>query len=152
VLFVAAKDHDMTRFLERATPHDVPTAALLMTTILIQIILIVTTFSEEAFNFSLDLTSAPTLIPFLLAAGHALRLAATRETYDAQPAGWGRELVVGALATLYTAFLLFAAGPTFVLLSFIIYAPASVLFVMTRREQGRRLFSPGELVILAISV
>ena len=38
------------------------------------------------------------------------------------------------------------------LVSFIIYAPGSVLFVMARREQGRRPFSPAELVILAVSV
>jgi arginine:ornithine antiporter / lysine permease len=38
------------------------------------------------------------------------------------------------------------------LVSFIIYAPASILFVMSRREQGRGLFSPRELVILVISV
>ncbi|HKE54893.1 MAG TPA: arginine-ornithine antiporter, partial [Actinomycetota bacterium] len=31
-------------------------------------------------------------------------------------------------------------------------APGSILFVMARREQGKRLFSPGELVILAVSV
>ena len=37
-------------------------------------------------------------------------------------------------------------------MSFIIYAPASVLFVMSRREQGRELFSPRELLILAVSV
>lgn len=30
-------------------------------------------------------------------------------------------------------------------------ASATVLFVMVRREQGRRLFSPGEFVILAVS-
>jgi len=40
----------------------------------------------------------------------------------------------------------------FVLVSFIVYAPATVLFVMARREQGRRVFSPGELVILVVSV
>jgi arginine:ornithine antiporter/lysine permease len=56
------------------------------------------------------------------------------------------------LAVLYTAFLLFAAGLTFVLLSFVIYAPATILFAMTRREQGRRVFSRGELVIFAVSV
>jgi arginine:ornithine antiporter/lysine permease len=38
------------------------------------------------------------------------------------------------------------------LLSFVIYAPGSVLFVMARREQDRRLFSPTELVILTVSV
>jgi len=96
--------------------------------------------------------SASPLIPFLLAAAYALKLVLTRETYTERPDGRGRELVVGALATIYTAFLLFAAGPKFLLVSLIIYAPASILFVMTRREQGRRLFSPGELVILAVSV
>lgn len=60
--------------------------------------------------------------------------------------------MVGALATIYTTFLLFAAGPKFILLSFVIYAPATILFVMARREQRRRLFSPVELVIVGISV
>jgi arginine:ornithine antiporter/lysine permease len=152
VLFVAARDDDMPRFLRRATSADVPTAALLMTTILIQVVLIVTMFSEDAFNFALDLTSALSLIPFLFAAGYALKLALTRETYTEAPQGRTRELVVGALATFYTAFLLFAAGPKFILLSFIIYAPASILFVMARREQGRRLFTPIELVILIVSI
>jgi arginine:ornithine antiporter/lysine permease len=152
VLFVAAKDDDMPRFLRRTRGADVPFAALLLSTILVQIVLVVTLFSEDAFNFALDLTSALTLIPFLLAAGYALKLALTRETYTEQPQGRGRELVVGALATVYTAFLLFAAGPKFILVSFIIYAPATILFVMARREQGRQLFSPAELIILAVSI
>jgi arginine:ornithine antiporter/lysine permease len=53
---------------------------------------------------------------------------------------------------MYTAFLLYAAGPKYMLVSFIIYAPGTVLFVMARREQGRKPFAPGELVILAVSV
>jgi arginine:ornithine antiporter / lysine permease len=152
VLFVAAKDDDMPRFLGRTRGADVPFPALLLSTILVQVMLVVTLFSEDAFNFALDLTSALTLIPFLLAAAYALKLALTRETYTEQPEGRSRELVVGALATIYTAFLLFAAGPKFILVSFIIYAPATILFVMARREQGRQLFSPAELAILAVSV
>lgn len=38
------------------------------------------------------------------------------------------------------------------LVSFIVYAPATILFVMARREQGRRVFSPAELAILAFSI
>jgi arginine:ornithine antiporter / lysine permease len=153
VLFVAAKDDDMPRFLRRVNPiTDVPGPALLMSTLLVQLMLVVVLFSENAFNFSLDLTSALTLIPFLLAAAYALKLVLRKETYDEEPQGWSRELVVGALATIYTAFLLFAAGTKFILLSFIIYAPATILFVMARREQGRKVFSPVELVILAISI
>jgi arginine:ornithine antiporter/lysine permease len=152
VLFVAAQDDDMPRFLSRVSEVDVPGPALLMSTLLVQVMLVVTMFSGDAFNFALDLTSALTLIPFLLAAAFALKLAVTRETYTDSPQGYRREFVVAALATVYTAFLLFAAGPKFILVSFIIYAPATILFVMARREQGRRLFSPRELVILVVSV
>ncbi len=152
VLYVAAKDDDMPRFLRRATADDVPVPALVMTTVLVQIVLIVTYFSEDAFNFALDLTSALTLIPFLLAAGYALKLAVTREGYASGEPGLRRELNIAALATVYTAFLIFAAGLKFVLVSFIIYAPASVLFVMSRREQCRRLFSPAEFVLLVVSI
>jgi arginine:ornithine antiporter/lysine permease len=152
VLFVAAKDDDMPRFLRRSTAADVPMPALVMTTVLVQIVLIITYFSEDAFNFALDLTSALTLIPFLLAAGYAFKLAVRREGYASGDPGLRRELTIALLATVYTAFLLFAAGVKFVLVSFIIYAPATALFVMARREQGRRLFSAGELVILAVSI
>ncbi|NNN35993.1 amino acid permease [Streptomyces sp. S3(2020)] len=143
VLYVAAKDDDMPRFLKRATPADVPVPALVMSTLLSQVFLVITLFSDDAFNFALDLTSALTLIPFLLAAAFAVKI------------GWGGQrgqLVIAALATVYTAFLIYAAGLKFVLVSFIIYAPATVLFVMARREQGRQLFSPREYVILAVSV
>jgi len=60
--------------------------------------------------------------------------------------------VVAVIAVIYTGFLIFAAGLDFLLLSFIIYAPATILFAMTRREQDRRVFSPGEVVIFAVSV
>ncbi|MER5800933.1 MULTISPECIES: basic amino acid/polyamine antiporter [Streptomyces] len=143
VLFVAAEDEDMPRFLGRSTAADVPVPALLMTTLLTQVVLVVTLFSDDAFSFALDLTSALTLIPFLLAAAFALK------TARGSPGG---DLAVAALATLYTAFLLYAAGPKYLLVSFIVYAPATVLFVMARREQGRRLFSPRELVLLLVSI
>ncbi|WP_377268876.1 basic amino acid/polyamine antiporter [Peterkaempfera sp. SMS 1(5)a] len=154
VLFVAARDKDMPRFLSRSNEADVPVAALVMTTALSQIVLVVTLFSDDAFNFALDLTSALTLIPFLLAAAYALKIAPGREGRPAGPEGSGvtRDVVVGGLATVYTVFLLYAAGLKYVLVSFIVYAPATVLFVMARREQGRRLFSPLELVVLAVSV
>ena len=152
VLFVAAKDRDMPRFLTRENAAEAPVAALVMTTILIQLMLVVTLVSDDAFNFVLNMTSALTLIPFVLCAGYALKLAVTRETYDARPAGRSRDLLVAGVATLYTVFLLYAAGPKYMLVSFVIYAPGTILFVMTRREQGRKLFSSGELALLGVAV
>jgi arginine:ornithine antiporter / lysine permease len=150
VLFVAAQDKDMPRFLARSTKADVPVPALALSTALSQIVLVITYFSDDAFNFALDLTSALTLIPFLLAALFAVKVASGRD--GTLTRGGSSEIAVAVLASLYTAFLLFAAGLKFVLVSFIVYAPATILFVMARREQGRRVFSPGEAALLAVSI
>jgi arginine:ornithine antiporter / lysine permease len=152
VLYVAAKDRDMPSFLARTSDKKVPVPALIMTSVLIQLALVITLFSADAFTFTLKLCSALSLIPYLLAAAYALKLGASGETYNVRPQERTKQLFVAGLATFYTVFLVFAAGLAFLLLSFIIYAPGTVLFVMSRREQNRRAFSSVELVICVIAV
>jgi arginine:ornithine antiporter/lysine permease len=152
VLFVAAKDDDMPRFLRKVNHVDVPVSSLLLSTAVIQVMLFVTLASENAFDFTLNMTSALTLIPFVFAAGFALKLAVTGDSYEGRAPGRSRELLFALFATMYTVFLLYAAGPKYMLVSFVLYAPATLFFVKARREQGRALFSPPELVILAVSV
>ncbi len=152
VAFVAAKNDDMPLFLARTNAKEVPAAALIMSSALIQLVLLTTLFSEDAFTFTLKLCSALNLIPYLLAAAYALKLGARGETYDTQPEGRGRQTLVAGLATFYAGFMLFAAGPKFLLLSCIIYVPGTILFVRARREQGQRVFTPPELVLFVIAI
>jgi arginine:ornithine antiporter / lysine permease len=123
-VYVAAKDRDMPSFLARTSDKKVPVPALIMTSVLIQLALVITLFSADAFTFTLKLCSSLSLIPYLLAAAYALKLGASGETYDVRPTERTKQLFVAGLATFYTVFLIFAAGLDFPLLSFIIYAPA----------------------------
>ncbi|MGB3439825.1 MAG: basic amino acid/polyamine antiporter [Actinophytocola sp.] len=152
VLFMAAKERDMPKVFARLSEADVPRTAVFATSLAVQVLLLITVFSEDAFTFALDLTSALSLIPFLLAAGYAVRIAMTRDSYEQQGDGRNKDLVVASLATIYTIVLLFAAGPKFLLISFLLYAPSTALFVIARREQNRRAFVGVEWVILAVSV
>ncbi|GAA2405525.1 basic amino acid/polyamine antiporter [Nonomuraea africana] len=152
VLFVAAKDEDMPAFLRRENAKGAPVAALVMTSVLITAVLAITLFSDDAFAFTLKLCSSLSLVPYLLAAGYALRLTLTGESYDTNAQGRRRDLMVAALAVVYTTFLIFAAGLEFLLLSFVIYAPGTILFIITRRERGRKVFSPAELVLFVVAV
>lgn len=52
VLFVAAGDNDMPRFLKAENSHGAPSAALVLTSVLISAVLVVTLFSEDAFTFT----------------------------------------------------------------------------------------------------
>lgn len=127
-----------------------PVNALVLTTALSQTVLIITMLSEDAFDFALDLTAALSLIPFLLAALYALRLGLTRDHAGERPATWRGDATVAAIASIYTVFLIYAAGLRFVLVSMIFYAPATVLFVLVRRERGRRVFTGAEVVLFAV--
>lgn len=151
VLSVAAEDKDMPRFLATTNAKGVPRNAVLLSSLFVQLMLVALLFAENALDLALDLTSALTLIPFFLAALYALRVVFTRDGYGPEDRSGG-DRIVAVLAAIYTAFLLFAAGLEFLLLSLVIYAPATILFVIARREQGRRVFSPGELVIFAVSL
>ena len=50
-------------------------------------------------------------------------------------------LVIAVVATLYTIFMLYAAGLKFILLAAILYAPGTALYVWARREQGKPVFA-----------
>lgn len=151
VLYIPAKSDDMPRFLARTNSHDAPVNALVMAAGLTSLLLVALLFAANALDFMLDLTAALSLIPYLLAAAYALKLTATRETY-----GDGKSLVpdmvVAALATVYTLFLLYAAGMDKLLLSCILYAPAAGLYYKARRERGLRVFRPAEAVLFGVIV
>ena len=94
-------------------------------------------FVTDALNFLLDLATSLALLPYLLAAAYALKLGLTGESYEGVSAGARRkETIVAGAATAYTLFLFDAAGMKFVLLSTVILAPASLLYVKARSEHG----------------
>ena len=152
VLFSAAKSDLVPKVLRRENENQVPVAAVWLTNVVVQFFLVLTLFAQEAFNLALDMTSAKTLIPYVLVAAYALKLALTRETYGPASAERNKDLVWAAIATLYTVFMLVAGGIKFVLLSLIIFAPGTLLFIIARREQGRQVFTGAERALFVVVV
>jgi arginine:ornithine antiporter/lysine permease len=144
VLYAASKYGLMPKWLGHENRHQVPDVALWVTNILVQVFLILTMFARYAFDLTLDMTSAMTLIPYVLVSAYALKLALTRETYAPGSKDLGRDMTWAAIATVYTIFMLWAGGLKFVLLSCILFAPGALLFVFARREQGQAVFTTAE--------
>ncbi|MCU0668013.1 MAG: basic amino acid/polyamine antiporter [Myxococcota bacterium] len=152
VLSIAAKKQDMPAFLAKENENQVPSNALLMTSALIQLVLIATLFSDDAFTFALSLCSHLSLLPYFLAAAFAWKLVRSRETYENTPGEIGKDTFVAGLAAVYTVFLVFAAGLKFLLLGFLIYAPGTILYRMVRREQNLPLFAGAESILFGVAV
>src|SRR5262249_53916794 len=135
VTFSAAKNGTMPAFLARENANQVPAAALWATNIMIQVILLISPFAEYAFILVLKMTSAMTLIPYLLVAADGPKLAYIGETYDNAPRGRTGNLVFSAIATVYAAGMIYAGGARFFLLSALIYAPGTIMYFLARGEQ-----------------
>jgi arginine:ornithine antiporter/lysine permease len=151
VMYIPARADDFPRFLGQENEAGTPITALVVTSIGVQALLALTLVVDDALNFMLDLATSLALLPYLLAAAYALKLGLTGESYEGVSAGVRRkETIVAGAATAYTLFLFDAAGLKFALLSTVILAPASILYVKARSENGRRLFSPTEIAVFAL--
>ena len=146
VLNSAARHHTMPSFLSRQNGNEVPHLALWLTNSMIQAFLIVTWFAESAFTIALKMTSAMTLLPYLLVAAYGLKLAWTGETYAADGRGRRGDGLTAGIATAYAAGMLLAGGAKFLLLSALLYAPGTWLYRYARREQKARVFTGAESI------
>ncbi|MBB3177193.1 basic amino acid/polyamine antiporter [Variovorax sp. Sphag1AA] len=152
VMFTAAKTRDMPAVFARENANKVPANALWLTNIIVQLIVITTYWSRDAFALMLNLTSAMSLIPYLFVAAYGVLLSKRGESYQVRPQERGRDLFIAAVAALYTIFMIWAGGLKFILLAAILYAPGTVLYVWARREQGKQVFKPIDWLILLVVV
>jgi arginine:ornithine antiporter/lysine permease len=153
VMYMPARNEDMPAFLGRENDQKTPITALVVSSLAVQSLLAATLVLTDALNFMLDLCTSLALIPYFLAAAYALKLGLTGESYeDVPPRTRRKEAIIAGIATAYTLFLFEAAGLHFLLLSTVILAPATLLYVKARSERGRRLFTPTEIALCAVIV
>jgi arginine:ornithine antiporter / lysine permease len=153
VMFIPARSDDLPAFLGQENDKGTPITALVVTSLAVQGLLALTLFLSDALNFMLDLSTSLSLLPYFLAAAYALKLGLTGESYEESSAAERRkETIFAGAATAYTLVLFDAAGLKFLLLCTVLLAPATLLYVKARTEQGRRIFTPTEAVLCAVIV
>jgi arginine:ornithine antiporter / lysine permease len=152
VLSAAGRTKDMPRIFATENENRVPAAALWLTNIVVQLFVISTYWSNDAFSLMLNLTSVMALIPFFLVAAYGVLMNRRGETYETRPQEQTRDLIFASIALVYTLFLIYAAGTKFLLLSCILYGPGTVLYFWARLEQKARLFTPVEWGIFIAAV
>jgi arginine:ornithine antiporter/lysine permease len=142
-LFSPASDGVMPRGLAHQNARGVPANALWLTSAMVQLFLLVALFSKASYLALISLSTAMILLPYLFSAVYGVMLAVRREGTAAgvHPS----DLPIAAFATLYCVWLLYAAGPKYLLLSSLLYVPGAVLFALARREQSLRPFKGFEL-------
>jgi len=148
IAFVAAKRETLPKIFAVANDNGSPAAALWITNALVQVFLFVTLYAQSTYQALYYIASTAILVPYVFSGAYALKLAVTGEGYASGETRIGG-LLAGLVATVYGAWLVYAAGPAYLFMCAMLYAPGIIAHVIARREAGKRLFHPIELLLAA---
>ncbi|HUZ64624.1 MAG TPA: arginine-ornithine antiporter [Acetobacteraceae bacterium] len=145
--FIAARDGTMPRFFGHANEKGSPTISLWITNGLVQLFLIITLFANSTYQALFSIASVAILVPYIFSGAYAAKLALTGD------AGAQRQdLLIGAVATIYGIWLVYAAGPTYLFMAAMLYAPGIIFYAIARRQGKARLFHPIEAFIAVLLI
>ena len=145
--YVCGRDGTFPKWFAAENSKGSPVNSLWITNGLIQIFLILSYFSQSAYQFFYFIASVAILPPYVFSGAYALKLALTGEGYKVGDKARRRQILVGAIATVYGIWLVYAAGLNYLLMCAILFAPGILVYAKARREQGGRIFTGVETVI-----
>ncbi|WP_429925695.1 arginine-ornithine antiporter (plasmid) [Agrobacterium vitis] len=146
----AAKDGTMPAFFARESSRGVPSMSLLITNLLVQAFLLVTLFAQSTYQALFSIASAAILVPYIFSGAYAAKLAITGEAYKPGENRIG-PMIAGLAATVYGLWLVYAAGPAYLFMCAVLYAPGIIFYVAARRQNGQQAFNPVE-AFLAVAL
>ncbi len=144
----AAKEGMMPAVFATENNNGSPSGALWITNISVQVFLLLTFYANSTYLSLFFIASTAILVPYVLSGAYAFKLAMTGESYDAGD-GRGRDMLIGAVATLYGAWLVYAAGPNYLLMCALLYAPGILIYGWARKARGEKAFTAIEAAIAA---
>jgi arginine:ornithine antiporter/lysine permease len=147
--FRAAQKGTFPAVFAKTNKNGTPIVALIVTNVLVQLFLFTFLISSSAYNLGYSLATSTILVPYVLTALYQLKLSLQEKSGTP---GRAFNIFVGAVATIYGAWLIYAAGLTYLLLTAIIYGVGVVVYVVMRIMTGKKPLTLAELVVAAVFV
>ena len=144
----AAREGMMPDMLAIENEKGSPSGSLWITNVLVQLFLFVTFYANSTYLALFYIASTAILVPYVFSGAYALKLAMTGESYEAGE-GRGRDVFIGLVATVYGAWLIYAAGPNYLLMCALLYAPGILVYWWARNARGEKAFNVTDAIIAA---
>ena len=121
VPLLAATHRAFPKLFARQNKNNAPSASLWLTNISVQICLVLIWITNSDYNTLLTIASEMILVPYFLVGAFLLKMARTPV-----------QKFTGIGACIYGLWLLYASGPTHLMLSVVLYAPGLLVFLYAR--------------------
>jgi arginine:ornithine antiporter / lysine permease len=150
ILSVPAKEGVLPAVFGQENRHGTPVAALWLTNLCVQAMLIWTLFNESTYEQLIYLASSLILLPYLWSALYQVKLAVTGESYGDRANGRTKDIVIGLVALVYAVWLVYAGGTDYIFIAALFYLAGTGLFVWARKQAGRPALIGREPVLVGI--
>ena len=150
----------LPKVLGRLNKNESPVVALTITSIIMQITLLLSAFEKNAFLAIISVSGSMILIPYVLSSMFLFKQYWSKNAPKYFPGRLRiKAVIIGFMATIYGFWLIYAAGLKYILLSSILYAIGIWVYKKAWKETrtNEKLFKPYEkiiaitIVILAIT-
>lgn len=147
VPFAAASDGVFPKSLARENSAHTPAPALWLSSLVMQVTMFVVLYAHDAWIFLISITGVMVLPPYVASTLYLCKLAFTPGFKTEGISSRRGAAITAVLGTVYSLWLLYAAGPTYLLMSTIVYALGIPVFWWARRS-----WTPNEPVFRGLEI
>lgn len=130
------------KFFARVNRRGTPVTSLLLSTIVIQIFLLIIYFNAATYQVCYALSTSMIMFPYFLSGLYCLKITVKGETL-AGPVEKGTKVsiwVFAVIGAVYGAWMLYASGWQSVLASAVLFGPGILLYLYTQKQKGVKVF------------
>ena len=149
----AAQNGTFPKQFARENQNGAPSVSLWVTSILMQLAILMVYFSNNAWNTMLSITGVMVLPAYMASTGYLWILVEDGEYAKIAPTGRAGALFTALVGTVYGVWLVYAAGIKYLFLAVIFLALGIPLYVYSRRQQGAPVvFTSGEKQVAGLLI
>lgn len=139
------------KFLSKLNKHNTPTWGVLATGILIQFFLIMMYINSSSYQAIYSVSTSTIMLPYFFSALYYLKLCVNGDGLEDEAGNKMVSWLAAIIGTIYGAWLIYAIGIEYLLITSVCYAPGTIFYFWSRKENGEKLFSKkSELVAFII--
>ncbi|MFD3450053.1 basic amino acid/polyamine antiporter [Microbacteriaceae bacterium 4G12] len=142
---VAGVNQVFPKIFTKTTKKQTPHAALWISSGIAQVLFIIVFFSASTYQIMYFIATTSILLPYLFSALYQLKLVWTEKDYGKNRVKDG---ILALIASLYSAWLVYAAGLQNLLLVSLVYGIGVIIYIIARKEMGKRYFTKGEFLLM----
>ncbi|TDL94288.1 arginine-ornithine antiporter [Macrococcus brunensis] len=125
---LAAKDNIFPAWFGKDNHNHAPIHSMLITSLIVQLFFITLLFTDKAYNFAFSLASSAVLLPYAFSAFYQLKSSRQHSR---------KQTLIGAVASIYSIWIVYAAGLEYLLLTMILYFPGIFVYQHVQKLHDR---------------